>query len=381
MKSIIVLSIFILSWNLALFSQNNFFLNFDGIDDFVQVENNNEQTFIEDFTIEVRIRRERENIREDIFNKKDVNLKNNPTTNDVGIFIDSNNKLVFYLSDSMGKEIFLYSNSKIDTKKWYHIACLRKEKVVKIIINGNIEAQSNFGTSLISNGPLRIGSNRKNLNDYNGPPEFNFKGDIDELRIWKISRNIEQIIEFQSKEILNTETGLISYYNFNQGNPCMNNKSEIILIDETNFENIGLLKNFSLKESLSSFCKSNWAKDTIINILPNKIQNTIVNYKDEITLERDEIELKIWDDNQEDGDIITIFLNNEIILENFEVLKKPQKVKIKLKKGKNSLVMFANNLGRVGKNTAALELKFDGFRKKIILNSDEGKSEGIILIR
>ena len=48
-------------------------------------------------------------------------------------------------------------------------------------------------TKDISLGGRIIASFPENLNDYNGPPEFNFKGDIDELRIWKISRNIEQI--------------------------------------------------------------------------------------------------------------------------------------------------------------------------------------------
>ena len=90
----------------------------------------------------------------------------------------------------------------------------------------------------------------------------------------------------------------------------------------------------------------------------------------EITLKKDDkfyieaskkyISIRIWDPNQEDNDMITMKFNDDLILENFSTKNKPKKRRVKLSKGRNTLLISAINEGDNPPNTSAIELKVDG---------------------
>ena len=66
--------------------------------------------------------------------------------------------------------------------------------------------------------------------------------------------------------------------------------------------------------------------------------------------------IKIWDSNQEDGDIINLSIDDNIILENFETKNKSKKIKYKLKKGQNKILIEAKSIGSSPPNTSRIEL-------------------------
>ena len=66
--------------------------------------------------------------------------------------------------------------------------------------------------------------------------------------------------------------------------------------------------------------------------------------------------LKIWDSNQEDGDIINLSINGKLILKNYETKNKPKKIKYKLLKGKNVISIQAKSTGTSPPNTSRVEL-------------------------
>ncbi len=74
----------------------------------------------------------------------------------------------------------------------------------------------------------------------------------------------------------------------------------------------------------------------------------------------EKVSFDIWDNEQEDGDIINLYHNNELILKNFEVKKAVFKVNVSLKADSNIFKIEAINQGTAGVNTA-----------KIIMTSDE----------
>ena len=90
--------------------------------------------------------------------------------------------------------------------------------------------------------------------------------------------------------------------------------------------------------------------------------------------------LTFWDDKIEDGDTISLYLNNIKVLGKTRVRKKKQQLEITLKSGDNQLVMVAENLGKIGKNTAAFTIKDSDQEHNITLNAEIGKSEGIKLV-
>jgi len=82
-----------------------------------------------------------------------------------------------------------------------------------------------------------------------------FAGTMDEVRIWNYARTATQINNQKDQELQGNESGLIAYYDFNQGIAGGNNSTETTLNDGAN-SNDGTLKNFSLSGSTS-----NWVGD------------------------------------------------------------------------------------------------------------------------
>lgn len=85
--------------------------------------------------------------------------------------------------------------------------------------------------------------------------------------------------------------------------------------------------------------------------------------------------LQVWDNNKEDGDIISLKLNNTWVLTNFLLKKEKYTLKLKLNRIENQLMLFAENLGSIPPNTAAISIDDATSVKTFILNSDMKKSE------
>lgn len=96
-----------------------------------------------------------------------------------------------------------------------------------------------------------------------------------------------------------------------------------------------------------------------------------------ITVYRKNIELELWDHNEEDGDTISIKLNDKWVLQEFPLKKEKYKFTIVLENKNNVLLMFAENLGSIPPNTASISV-FDGIQKQYAkVNSDFTKSESL----
>jgi hypothetical protein len=95
----------------------------------------------------------------------------------------------------------------------------------------------------------------------------------------------------------------------------------------------------------------------------------------------DLITAKVWDRGKVDGDKISLYLNGELILEDFTLTKEKKEISLHLVSGHNYLVMHAVNLGTVPPNTASLEID-DNTKKKrsFSLVSDTKKSGAIEII-
>jgi hypothetical protein len=70
-----------------------------------------------------------------------------------------------------------------------------------------------------------------------------------------------------------------------------------------------------------------------------------------------------WDDAVEDGDTISLSINNQWITEDFPVKKKPQFITVSLQPGPNLITFIPKNLGSIPPNTSVLEI-IDGKKRK-----------------
>lgn len=80
--------------------------------------------------------------------------------------------------------------------------------------------------------------------------------------------------------------------------------------------------------------------------------------------------LEFWDTKKEDGDIISVYVNDVEITKNLEVKHISKTLEAKLKSGNNKIIFKAENLGKILPNTAALKIYGDGFEKIIQLSTD-----------
>ncbi|RYY70594.1 MAG: hypothetical protein EOO13_06085 [Chitinophagaceae bacterium] len=87
--------------------------------------------------------------------------------------------------------------------------------------------------------------------------------------------------------------------------------------------------------------------------------------------------LAIWDDAVEDGDSISLQINDEIYMPGLAVKKKPQFIPVKLYTGENKIVFIADNLGSIPPNTAILEINDGKKRKSYMINTDMRQNNAI----
>jgi hypothetical protein len=164
-------------------------------------------------------------------------------TSDFGTVL-LNNKLAFGVGQP---DVTIQSTTSINTGVWTHIAATwdGTTGIMKLYINGVLESTGNGATGVRSAPPsIRIGSIQTGINYFNGS--------IDELRIWNVVRSSTDIQSNMSKEI-SSQTGLVSYYKFNQGLANGSNSGQTSLTDSSGNNNTGTLYNFSLSGTTSNW--------------------------------------------------------------------------------------------------------------------------------
>jgi hypothetical protein len=153
--------------------------------------------------------------------------------------------------------------------------------------------------------------------------------------------NTEKILDF--KEIQNTAATFIVVKIFLKFDEGSNTKFDNYPTDNLN-NNIGNNTGNNLNNKPSSLNRN------------SKLIGSIVARSQQITF-------AIWDDAVEDGDTISLSINDKWITKNFPVLKRPQFITVTLDPGPNVITFVAENLGSIIPNTSVLEI-IDGKKRK-----------------
>jgi hypothetical protein len=100
-----------------------------------------------------------------------------------------------------------------------------------------------------------------------------------------------------------------------------------------------------------------------------------------IEVQNDFLRIKIWDNGTVDGDVATIFLNGEQIVENLKVTKRKRGFPVTINaNGDNFLILHAEDLGDISPNTVAVSID-DGKTEQIIILSSNLEESGALMIR
>jgi len=93
------------------------------------------------------------------------------------------------------------------------------------------------------------------------------------------------------------------------------------------------------------------------------------------------LKLFLWDNGMVDGDVVSVYLNGQLLLDQYRVRKGRAELRIKLRRGPNFLVLVADDLGSTPPSTVALSLH-DGEREhKLVIRSDQRESGAVLIKR
>jgi hypothetical protein len=106
---------------------------------------------------------------------------------------------------------FAQSPTSIPVNSWSHIAGTLDGNTLSIYVNGVLmKSKTVSGTIWPSANSIKIGGSLAGSDEY-------MDGVIDELRIWSQSRTQAEIQGSMYSELTGTESGLLAYYDFNEG--------------------------------------------------------------------------------------------------------------------------------------------------------------------
>ncbi|MEM6262681.1 MAG: hypothetical protein AAGI38_09260 [Bacteroidota bacterium] len=101
----------------------------------------------------------------------------------------------------------------------------------------------------------------------------------------------------------------------------------------------------------------------------------------QITVKGTEIDVYLWDNNRIDGDVVSLYLNDECVLKSYQLRSHTKHVHLSLPEGvENQLMIYADNVGMITPNTTAVTI-YDGHTtQRVHLLSDYQRSESLTIM-
>lgn len=161
---------------------------FDGIDDYIDVENRLSINTT-DFTISAWIKRDAADSGvKSIISKRDIGF-----TQGIDFRILDNNSIEIIWKN--GSDQSLISNTRLPDDKWHHVSAIYDGTNVFIYIDGILDNNDTKSNPISTNDSFIIGAAGKD-----NPVQF-FNGHIDEVRIWDTALSADQLRFIMNQEI------------------------------------------------------------------------------------------------------------------------------------------------------------------------------------
>ncbi len=237
MKAFIVTVFMLIVVNMSPLAAQNYALDFDGTDDYVDCGTSIQPTNI---TVEAYISA-------DILpaNYWEATIVSNSSwTDDIERGFDlrcGDGQVDFNIGDGTSWYNLLSPSNALSADQWTHVAGTYDGSVQRLYINGvEVASSSNsFTPAYDATQPLFIGEHPF------GNIDRPFDGKIDEVRIWNVARSQTEILANMCKELNGDETGLVAYYKMTDG-------SGTTLTDNSTNSNNGTLTNMDNADWVTS---------------------------------------------------------------------------------------------------------------------------------
>lgn len=138
----------------------------------------------------------------------------------------------------------------------------------------------------------------------------------------------------------------------------------------------------NLKKISRTFYYKREGFDTAVDIvsgLGKEIEREVV-LSEAVEVRSTHLMISVWDNQDIDGDSVSVFFNGRRVLEKFALSKQPGIFEVNLSNGANVLTLFAHNLGVNPPNTAAIAIDDGTARQTRVLSSNLHKCGAIELL-
>ena len=238
------------SARLLVVAATNNALSFDGINDFVTFSGTSIPDGATDFTIEAWIKPSASNFDGQYHAVLGNQTGGSANTRNPSFYLkDGKIHIDSYEDGTLTRFDFLTTNATISQDLWNHIALVKEGTTYKVYVNGSFSFSVAAPANVNITGPYNLGY----IDNY-------FAGLIDEVRFWSTARTASEISNNMDVYLSGTETGLVDYYNFNQGVRNGNNAGLNTIYDFTETKNDGLQSNFSLTGNSSNYVAGYFAQ-------------------------------------------------------------------------------------------------------------------------
>jgi len=235
-------------------------LNFDGVNDIVDVGDLDTLDGVSQYTIEAWVNFNSFAADETVFAKRTS---------------DTDRAVVLQLANNTGalriavSKRYGTSTTTLSLNTWYHIAIVydgtqgSDATRLKLYVDGALQSLTFLGTDpmVLSTTPAGSSSRLTLGAEYNSTVAVSgsagvgvpFDGTLDDFRLWTVARTASEISMNKDVQLVGTESNLAVYYNFNQGTGTGSNPGVTTSNDSAGITQNGTLWNFAL-----SGTSSNW---------------------------------------------------------------------------------------------------------------------------
>ena len=240
--------ILLFSSSSGLTAQNNF-LDFDGNNDYVALPQQFGLYRIPQMTIEAWVYLDAITGSHRVYSDPGSNNTNQ------NLIVAGNGSVTCALNNGQNR-LGQTAPGVVTAQTWTHLAMVyngggaNNSQRLILYVNGS-QVPLNYTGTMPQLTPNAI-TRPPNIGARDGANQF-FNGKIDELRIWTVARTQAEVNATMNTTLTGTETGLYSYYNFDQGVCAGSNPTVTTLTELSGNGPNGTLVNFSLNG-----CNSNW---------------------------------------------------------------------------------------------------------------------------
>lgn len=258
---------------------------------------------------------------------------------------------------------------------WYFYAYVYDGSKVKVYLDGEFVFEYNYSLALEPNSmPMEIGR------DLPGAIEY-FNGAMDDLRLYNRALSDNEL-----SQLYNDISGVT------QQSACEDKLFETDdLFDSTNDDEV--IKIAENDPIYDDFIEEEIEEDTVsvqdfipdnYEDLPETVEDIPVDYQKTIIVKSKNIKIYPYDNEKEDGDIVSININGVWVRNRLRIRKKksqPAKgdyIHVSLNEGSNNYIISkAMNVGSIPPNTLTIEIDDGVSIQELMINSDRGTSGGI----